>query len=43
MRPSGTEPKIKFYYYAVAKNREDLEARVEEMRNSVNAIIDTIA
>ena len=43
MRPSGTEPKIKFYYYAVAKKREDSEARVEEMRNSVNAIIDTIA
>ena len=43
MRPSGTEPKIKFYYYAVAKKREDSEARVEEMRNAVKAIIDTIA
>ncbi|MDO5476438.1 MAG: phospho-sugar mutase [Eubacteriales bacterium] len=43
MRPSGTEPKLKFYFYAVKKRREDSEARVLEMNSAVNKIIETIA
>ena len=39
-RPSGTEPKIKFYYYAVSDSSEVSKARVEEMKAAVAALID---
>ena len=39
MRPSGTEPKIKFYYYAVADNKEASAGRVEEMKKAVDLLI----
>ena len=39
MRPSGTEPKIKFYYYAVADTKEESEKQVKEMREAVEAMI----
>lgn len=39
MRPSGTEPKIKFYYYAKADSREASGARVEEMKAAVSKMI----
>ena len=39
MRPSGTEPKIKFYYYAVADNKEESTKTVEEMKEAVDALI----
>ncbi len=39
MRPSGTEPKIKFYYYAVADNKADSAKRVEEMKQAVDELI----
>ena len=42
MRPSGTEPKIKFYYYAVADNRQTSSGRVEAMKAAVDALIQTI-
>ena len=32
VRPSGTEPKCKFYYSIVAKNRELAEKKLEDMR-----------
>ena len=38
-RPSGTEPKIKFYYYAVADNKADSAKRVEEMKQAVDELI----
>ncbi len=43
MRPSGTEPKIKFYYYAVADTKEKSAARVEEMKSAVKELTDQIA
>ena len=39
MRPSGTEPKIKFYYYAVSPDREESERLVGEMKGAVERII----
>jgi phosphoglucomutase len=35
MRPSGTEPKLKFYFYTKADNRQKAEERVEQMQNAV--------
>ena len=35
MRPSGTEPKIKFYYYAVSDNARTAETTVEQMKAAV--------
>ena len=35
MRPSGTEPKIKFYYYTRADDGKKAEDRVEEMKSAV--------
>ena len=42
MRPSGTEPKIKFYYYAVADKKEDSARCVVEMRQAVDEMIQKI-
>ena len=42
MRPSGTEPKIKFYYYAVAPDKAVSAQRVKGMVDAVNALIDGI-
>ena len=39
MRPSGTEPKIKFYYYAVAHQAEASAKTVQEMKDAVDALI----
>ena len=35
MRPSGTEPKIKFYYSVPAKSLEDGEAKIDAMHEIV--------
>ena len=32
MRPSGTEPKLKFYFYAVREDEEEAKDRIEEMK-----------
>ena len=32
MRPSGTEPKLKFYFYAVREDEEEAKERIEEMK-----------
>jgi len=42
MRPSGTEPKIKFYYYAVADEREASAGRIDAMRGAVTELIDSV-
>ncbi len=42
MRPSGTEPKIKFYYYAVDKDGAVSKAKVEEMVKVVGEMVDSI-
>ena len=42
MRPSGTEPKIKFYYYAVADTKDVSMGRVEEMKAAVDALIQQV-
>ncbi len=39
MRPSGTEPKIKFYYYAVSDDPQSSAKRVEEMKQAVDELI----
>ncbi len=33
VRPSGTEPKIKFYYGSIGQNQAEAEAKIAEMRN----------
>ncbi len=42
MRPSGTEPKIKFYYYAVADDKEVSADRVKKMADAVNEMIEAV-
>jgi phosphomannomutase len=42
MRPSGTEPKIKFYYYAKDTDRSEAEAQVRDMRAAVDQLVESI-
>ena len=39
MRPSGTEPKIKFYYYSKADTKAESARTVEEMKAAVDELI----
>lgn len=39
VRPSGTEPKVKFYYLLLAKDQADAEAKMEAYLNTVNTYI----
>ena len=39
VRPSGTEPKVKFYYLLLAKDQADAEAKMEAYLNTINAYI----
>ncbi len=39
IRPSGTEPKIKFYYTAKAESREDAQAFTREMDDCVHKLL----
>ena len=38
-RPSGTEPKIKFYMGVVGNSLEDAQARVEKLTEDLKAIL----
>lgn len=40
MRPSGTEPKIKFYMGVKGENLEDAEKRLKELTDSVLALVE---
>lgn len=40
MRPSGTEPKIKFYFGTKAENIEVAEARLRQMENEMKILIE---
>ncbi len=42
VRPSGTEPKIKFYYGVVGTSLEDAAEKGKKMEDSVQAMVDTI-
>ncbi|MBQ9618233.1 MAG: phospho-sugar mutase, partial [Oscillibacter sp.] len=42
MRPSGTEPKIKFYFYAVSPDKSVSRERVANLVSAVNKLIDGI-
>ena len=39
VRPSGTEPKVKFYYLLLAKDQADAEAKLEAYLNVINRYI----
>ena len=42
VRPSGTEPKIKFYYGVVGKSMEDADALSEKFAKELLAFVDSI-
>lgn len=39
VRPSGTEPKIKFYFGVVGESLEDADKKSEEMAKAVDALV----
>ncbi|OYD06660.1 phospho-sugar mutase [Paludifilum halophilum] len=39
VRPSGTEPKIKFYFSAVAENRREAEGKLERMKRLIREVL----
>lgn len=39
LRPSGTEPKLKWYYGAYGKTREEVEARYDMMQETLRKIV----
>ena len=42
MRPSGTEPKIKFYFYAKSDNMDESQELVKDMRTAVGEMVNSI-
>ena len=42
MRPSGTEPKIKFYFYAKSDNMDESQELVRDMRTAVGEMVHSI-
>ena len=42
MRPSGTEPKLKFYFYSVQEQREDAEERAQELYDATMEEVETV-
>ena len=39
VRPSGTEPKIKFYYMVLAKDRDEAKNKIKEYQKKINSMI----
>lgn len=42
IRPSGTEPKMKFYVSCVGENKEDAKNKVKEIQSYINTILDKL-
>ena len=42
VRPSGTEPKVKFYFGIVGKSLEDADQRAKDMAAAIQAMVDRI-
>ena len=42
MRPSGTEPKIKFYFYAKSDNIDESQELVNDMKTAVGEMVQSI-
>ena len=42
MRPSGTEPKIKFYFYAKSDNMDESQELVNDMKTAVGEMVQNI-
>ena len=42
VRPSGTEPKIKFYYGIKGSSMEDADAKSAAMKDAIEALIDSM-
>ena len=42
MRPSGTEPKIKFYFYAKSDNMDESQELVNDMKTAVGEMVQSI-
>ena len=42
VRPSGTEPKIKFYYGVVGDSLEDADKKSAEMGKAVQKLVDSL-
>jgi phosphoglucomutase len=43
VRPSGTEPKVKFYYGVVGTSLEDADAKSREMAEAVTAMVEKMS
>ena len=42
MRPSGTEPKLKFYFYSVQDLKEDAQERAQELHDAVMEEVESV-
>ena len=42
IRPSGTEPKIKFYFYSIGESREDALAKNARIREEILALVNAV-
>lgn len=42
IRPSGTEPKMKFYVSAVGESREDAKFKIKQLQNYINKVLDKL-
>lgn len=43
MRPSGTEPKLKFYFYTCGTSHEDADATLKALKEEVLGIVNSVA
>ncbi len=43
VRPSGTEPKIKFYYGVVGDSLEDADRKSKEMAEAVDKLVESMS